>query len=308
MATTCSVILILESFDVYFGKESVFLERGSSVLVDSSSRDFFLTYPERVIVADFGAEFISRYLKANNLRDISDCREYPSYLKINFADFSLIKGLISWANHCAEYIEIFDESIAFTCLSAFSSEKQFGVFLFECLKSTGAKVKTIIHTDLSAPWRLKDISSRLYLSESLLKRKLKEEGVSFSKIILDERMQMAEYLLSTRCYPISKVAKVCGYASVSYFTYVFRRYFGVSPSHNTLRGVQKVKFLLTRESDHCSCPLISRQGVYLKLTLPADVDILAESDNPTHCADGFHCNVRSPLQDYAMPFLHSVSA
>ena len=98
MATTCSVILILESFDVYFGKESVFLERGSSVLVDSSSRDFFLTYPERVIVADFGAEFISRYLKANNLRDISDCREYPSYLKINFADFSLIKGLISWAN------------------------------------------------------------------------------------------------------------------------------------------------------------------------------------------------------------------
>ncbi|EEZ8718458.1 AraC family transcriptional regulator, partial [Escherichia coli O78] len=36
--------------------------------------------------------------------------------------------------------------------------------------------------------------------------------------------------LSTRCYPISKVAKVCGYASVSYFTYVFRRYFGVSPS------------------------------------------------------------------------------
>ena len=35
MATTCSVILIMESFDVYFGKESVFLERGSSVLVDS---------------------------------------------------------------------------------------------------------------------------------------------------------------------------------------------------------------------------------------------------------------------------------
>ncbi|EFX1576964.1 AraC family transcriptional regulator, partial [Shigella sonnei] len=51
MATTCSVILILEPFDVYFGKEIVFLERGSSVLVDSSSRDFFLTYPERVIMA-----------------------------------------------------------------------------------------------------------------------------------------------------------------------------------------------------------------------------------------------------------------
>ena len=29
---------------------------------------------------------------------------------------------------------------------------------------------------------------------------------------------------------------------------------------------------------------------------------------PGRCADGFHCNARSPLQDYAMPFLHSVSA
>ncbi|KEL88192.1 hypothetical protein AC24_4904 [Escherichia coli 8-415-05_S3_C2] len=48
--------------------------------------------------------------------------------------------------------------------------------------------------------------------------------------------------------------------------------------------------------------------MYLKLTLPADVDILAESDNPTHCADGFHCNARSLLQGYALPFLHSVSA
>lgn len=53
---------------------------------------------------------------------------------------------------------------------------------------------------------------------------------------------------------------------------------------------------------------ISRQGLYLKLTLPADVDILAERDNPTHYADGFHCNIRSPLQGYAMPFLNLVSA
>lgn len=47
----------------------------------------------------------------------------------------------------------------------------------------------------------------------------------------------------------------------------------------------------------CSCPLISRQGLYLKLTLSADVDILAESDNPTHYADGFHCNAQSPRQE-----------
>lgn len=229
MATICSVILILEPFEICFRKERVFLERGLFVLADSGTRDFFLTYPERVIVADFSGEFIDRYLKANNLGGVYGCREYPSYLKTKFTDFSLIKGLISWANHCTEYVEVFDESVAFTCLSAFASEKQFKIFLFGCLKSVGAKVKAIIHTDLSAPWHLKDISSRLCLSESLLKKKLREEGLSFSKIILDERMQMAAYLLSTRCYSISKVAKLCGYISVSYFINVFKRYFGVSP-------------------------------------------------------------------------------
>ncbi len=55
---------------------------------------------------------------------------------------------------------------------------------------------------------------------------------------------MAEYLLSTRCYPISKVARLCGYASVSYFTMYLDVILCVLQV-NTLRGVQKVKFLLT---------------------------------------------------------------
>lgn len=74
------------------------------------------------------------------------------------------------------------------------------------------------------------------------------------------------------------------------------------------KNTAKIQDYIKHQLEECSCPLISRQGLYLKLTLPADVDILAESDNPTHYADGFHCNARSPLQGYAMPFLHSVSA
>lgn len=105
----------------------------------------------------------------------------------------------------------------------------FQSFLFGCLNSLGSKVKAIIHSDISAAWRLCDISSRLCLSESLLKRKLKHEGLSFSKLILEERMVMAERLLSYNFYPVGKVAKICGYESASYFISVFRRYFGVPP-------------------------------------------------------------------------------
>lgn len=58
-----------------------------------------------------------------------------------------------------------------------------------------------------------------------------------------------------------------------------------------------------------SWPAIFRQLLYLKLlTLPADADIPSVRDNPAHYADGFHCNVRLPLQGYAMPFSHPFSA
>lgn len=53
---------------------------------------------------------------------------------------------------------------------------------------------------------------------------------------------------------------------------------------------------------------IFRQSLYLKLTLLADVDIPLVRDNLTHYAHVFHCNARLPLQGYAMPFLHLVSA
>ncbi|RJK50627.1 envelope protein [Escherichia coli] len=93
----------------------------------------------------------------------------------------------------------------------------------------------MIHTDISAAWRLCDISSRLYLSESLLKRKLKHEGLSFSKLILEERMVMAERLLSYNLYSVGKVAEICGYENTSYFVSVFRRYFGVPPHQYSSR-------------------------------------------------------------------------
>ncbi len=108
-------------------------------------------------------------------------------------------------------------------------------FLFGCLNSLGSKVKAIVHTDISAAWRLCDISSRLYLSESLLKRKLKHEGLSFSKLILEERMVMAERLLSYNLYSVGKVAEICGYENTSYFVSVFRRYFGVPPHQYSSR-------------------------------------------------------------------------
>ncbi|WP_423265614.1 AraC family transcriptional regulator, partial [Escherichia coli] len=47
----------------------------------------------------------------------------------------------------------------------------------------------------------------------------------------NQRVSLGRNDLLIRTFP-----KVCGYASVSYFTYVFRRYFGVSPSQYSQRS------------------------------------------------------------------------
>ena len=68
----------------------------------------------------------------------------------------------------------------------------------------------------------------LQYTENII-RKLKDEGLSFSKLILEERMMMAQRLLIYSNHTVGKVAGICGYDNASYFVSVFRGYFGVPP-------------------------------------------------------------------------------
>ena len=73
---------------------------------------------------------------------------------------------------------------------------------------------------------MKDISNALYMSESLLKRKLREEKTSFSQILLDIRMHNARQLVFSKL-SVNQISIRCGYASTAYFISVFRQYYGI---------------------------------------------------------------------------------
>ncbi|HCD2675346.1 TPA: acid stress response transcriptional regulator YdeO, partial [Escherichia coli] len=94
--------------------------------------------------------------------------------------------------------------------------------------SVSGKVRNIVNMKLAHPWKLKDICDCLYISESLLKKKLKQEQTTFSQILLDARMQHAKNLIRVEG-SVNKIAEQCGYASTSYFIYAFRKHFGNSP-------------------------------------------------------------------------------
>lgn len=60
------------------------------------------------------------------------------------------------------------------------------------------------------------------MSTSTLKRKLAEEGTSFSDIYLSARMNQAAKLLRIGNHNVNAVALKCGYDSTSYFIQCFK--------------------------------------------------------------------------------------
>lgn len=109
-------------------------------------------------------------------------------------------------------------------------------------RSDYSPVVEMIKADL-----MKNVSDAFYTPENFLKslplnydyaRKLfkKETGVTPHGYLLQQRMQLAAGLLSggkTNKYSrfsVSQVAEACGFAEPLYFSRVFKKYYGISPS------------------------------------------------------------------------------
>ncbi|MDO6409893.1 helix-turn-helix transcriptional regulator [Pantoea phytobeneficialis] len=79
-------------------------------------------------------------------------------------------------------------------------------------------------------WTARLAGDALAMSESTLRRRLRQEGVRFEQLLLDIRMHHALMLIQTTHWNLTQVADACGYKSVSRFTERFRYRFGNSPA------------------------------------------------------------------------------
>jgi len=76
-----------------------------------------------------------------------------------------------------------------------------------------------------------EFASAMNVSSSLLYKKIKSfTDQSPTDFIKTVRLKHAVELLQSRKYTITEVSEICGFASVGYFSTVFRKYFGKSPS------------------------------------------------------------------------------
>ena len=79
-----------------------------------------------------------------------------------------------------------------------------------------------------------EIARRLGLSHRTLARRLADEGVSFSQILDELKLDLAKRYLREGL-SISRIAWLLGYREVSAFTHAFKRWTGQSPKQMRVR-------------------------------------------------------------------------
>ena len=115
-------------------------------------------------------------------------------------------------------------------VTAFSAEKEYSPVV-ELVRAE------ILKGVSDCSFSIKDCLKKLPLNYDYIRKLFqKETGATPSEYLLKERMGLAQKLLSSGIsnrfsdYSISQVAEACGYSEPLYFSRVFKKYYGVSPS------------------------------------------------------------------------------
>ena len=84
------------------------------------------------------------------------------------------------------------------------------------------------------------VSERLHVTPNYLSANMKKyAGDTFINLLTKKRMEVAREKLTTGSQRIYEVARQCGYSDQHYFSFCFKKYFGVSPAQ--LRGAGQGK-------------------------------------------------------------------
>lgn len=103
------------------------------------------------------------------------------------------------------------------------------VILSTSSKSVVDRVIKVVELDISKNWKLGDVSSSMFMSESCLRKKLSKENLTFKKIMLDIKMKHASLFLRTTDKNIDEISCLVGFNSSSYFIKVFKEYYNTTP-------------------------------------------------------------------------------
>ena len=89
---------------------------------------------------------------------------------------------------------------------------------------------------------LDKISKNMYLSPVYISKIFKEEtGTSPINYLIQIRLEKAKQILEKDTMPINMVAKAVGYEDAYYFSKLFKKYYGMSPSTYSKQKIKQKK-------------------------------------------------------------------
>ncbi|VAW05779.1 hypothetical protein MNBD_ALPHA07-1243 [hydrothermal vent metagenome] len=111
----------------------------------------------------------------------------------------------------------------------FAEQGVAGNLIFQLSNSWRLRVKQLFELDPARTWRIKDICQRLSVSESTLRRHLKDEDIGFRELLEEVRLEHGMALVMSTDMLISQISFSSGYQSQSRFSERFKKRFSMSP-------------------------------------------------------------------------------
>lgn len=93
------------------------------------------------------------------------------------------------------------------------------------------QAQKFVEDNLDQTFGVRDVADQLFINADYLSRTFKNQlGISLKEYIIKRKMESAHLLLTTTHLPISVIASKLGYDNFSYFSQVYRKVMGISPS------------------------------------------------------------------------------
>lgn len=230
------VVKINDEKEIFPHKDSVFyIDKGAVVTVQTKRNESYDVYYYSISEVRKVFNILCSLIlgasdsagKSNSEQNYYD--ENYLYIVSNEGDYSIFRKLHTDISAPRKI------HIILYFLSGRSTSSLFYFFKKNINLTFSESVKSIIEEDLSAPWKISDVSKIMYTSESSIRKRLLHENQTFSGILLEVRMQAAARMILTTEKHINSVAQSVGYTSPSYFIKSFKNFFKITPKQLSLK-------------------------------------------------------------------------
>lgn len=93
------------------------------------------------------------------------------------------------------------------------------------------EMKRFLERHYAEPVRLKDLADYVHLNASYCSVLFQKSfGISFSKYLINMRMEKAQKLLQSKSLSVSQAGSLVGYPDLSYFSKEFKKKYGITPT------------------------------------------------------------------------------